>query len=158
MRIYVAGSSKEITRVERVIASLREAGHVISHDWPARMRAMGLDDTALVRSDLVEELRCDLHIGIDTADVFLLLAPTRPTTGAWVELGYAAGLRHASTVTPRKSIKPGIICAGEHPAWAEAIICSHFETDEEAVEHLGPAADWRNPHGPGCACCAKERA
>lgn len=88
--VYVAGASAEIERAEHMIATLRALGVVVTHDWPARMRAMG-PEHLLTRPVLADELRACLA-GVRRADVLLLLEPTRPSVGAWVELGYAAGL------------------------------------------------------------------
>jgi hypothetical protein len=91
MRVYVAGSSAELDRCERVIAALRAGGCTITFDWCAQMRefaARGLCDASL---DDHEARRCaetDLT-AVELADAVLLLAPETATRGAWVEFGYA---------------------------------------------------------------------
>ena len=91
MKVYVAASSKEIDRAERVIAALRKAGVVVTHDWPAEMRKHPADHE-LDDDVLLPELERDLQKGVRPADLVLVLAPQQPTQGAWVELGAAWGL------------------------------------------------------------------
>lgn len=92
MKIYIAGSSKEIHRAERFIALARENGHTITEDWAAGMRAAG-PESALERSRLTEAAAADLR-GIRDADVMWLLIPpvNAPSTGCWGELTYAMAL------------------------------------------------------------------
>ena len=106
MKVYVAGSSAELDRCERVISALRAGGCTITFDWAAQMRefaARGLCDAAL---DDHEARRCaeaDLNAIVD-ADVVLLLAPEQPTRGAWVEFGYALGWARGYGEAPLRSL------------------------------------------------------
>lgn len=97
MRIYVAGSSVELERAERVMDALRLECFEITHDWTKDVRA----NTAAARTDadLTDHeakafASTDLR-AIERAHLLLFLAPTTPTRGAWVELGYALALAGA---------------------------------------------------------------
>lgn len=84
-RIYVAASSSEIDRAERVIAALRESPHIeITEDWPARMRA-NPPDASLPRELLAEACRANIR-GIETADFVLFLASEYLSQGRSGEL------------------------------------------------------------------------
>ncbi len=92
MSVYVAGSSSELERAERVIGALRDGGVEITHDWTrgvrdARERGI-VDDASLSPGEAYAAARED-HDAVRRSDAFLLLAPTTPTRGAWVELGLA---------------------------------------------------------------------
>lgn len=93
--VYVAGSSRDLERVERVIAALRAIpGVVVPVDWPAQMRAHGPDE------GLPDEDRYlfagDDAIGVGNCDAFVLLRPSAdaPSAGAWVEFGMALGFSY----------------------------------------------------------------
>jgi hypothetical protein len=94
-RIYVAGPSRELERCERVIAAVRDRGHMITHDWAAVMRAVGTPDSDLEDEMLRPYLADDLG-GVHHAQSLLVLLPTRGHTssGLFVELGYALRGRH----------------------------------------------------------------
>jgi hypothetical protein len=87
-RIYVAGSSKELDRCERLIARVRAMGHEITHDWTASVRANGGEANA----GLSERERLDAAVGCYNAAcgatfVVVLAAPVM--NGAMFELGAA---------------------------------------------------------------------
>lgn len=95
MRIYVAAASKEIERAERMIERLRAAGHTITVDWPAAIRAMA----GVANEGLTHELRKEAadadYRGVATAERVVILVPENPvvTQGAWWEGGIADALR-----------------------------------------------------------------
>lgn len=128
--VYVAGSSAEIERVERVIARLRDAGVRITHDWThdvREVRAAGhASDADLSDDDAAQHAIRDLG-GAFGARTFLLLAPETPTRGAWVELG--AAWAH------QRKWRGSIIVAG--PAARQSIFTRLADrivaTDDEAV-------------------------
>lgn len=96
MRIYIAGSSREIERAERAIKAVRELGHTITVDWPAAMRAEaanGKGDHALTPEEQKRYAEADLD-GVAGADLVWLLIPDRenPSVGAWFEAGYALAI------------------------------------------------------------------
>jgi len=88
VKVYVAGSSKEMERAERVMNALRAAGHEITADWVAKIREVGVANPADFTVRLAAA-QADLD-GVNNADAFVFLhpAPGVQTTGAWVELGY----------------------------------------------------------------------
>lgn len=122
LAVYVAASSREIDRAEAVIAALRSRGVTISHDWCAVMRRLG-PDAGLADEVLLPELVADLERGVFGAGFMLLLAPTHPSTGMWVELG--AAWSHCV-----HTIAAGDLSA--HP-WLRALVLEAFVTDEEAI-------------------------
>lgn len=91
MEIYVAGASKEMERVKRVMKQIREAGHEITFDWVAEVEKVGMANP----SDLAQRkasARSDVD-GVIDADVILVLhpAPGVPTAGMWFEMGVQFG-------------------------------------------------------------------
>lgn len=95
MRIYVAAASKEIERAERMIERLRAAGHTITVDWPAAIRAMaGVANEGLTQEQRKEAADADYR-GVATAERIVILVPVQPivTQGAWWEGGIADALR-----------------------------------------------------------------
>ena len=86
MRIYVAGASVEVDRIEQYIAQIRAAGHEITFDWCAQLRRDPKPDAAERR-----RLALACQIGVRAADAvwFVGPAPTSRSTGSWVELGIA---------------------------------------------------------------------
>ncbi len=55
------------------------------------MRKLG-PDAGCSAIDLEEAGKLDL-LGIDDADTFILLVPSKPSTGCWIEYGYALNSR-----------------------------------------------------------------
>jgi hypothetical protein len=93
LRVYVAGSSGELERVESVIATLRSSPGVhILHDWTKDVRAARAagfaSDAALSDADAKSHALTDLD-AVRGARVVLLLAPASPSFGAGVEFGVA---------------------------------------------------------------------
>lgn len=99
MRVYVAGSSKDIDRCERAVARCREAGFTITEDWVAEMRASA-PDAQLDADHLMACAKADIR-GVETADVVWLLAPpaSKPSAGCWVEAWKAR--RREEELNPR---------------------------------------------------------
>lgn len=127
-RYYIAASSHETDRAERVMQALDAAGFVCSHNWIPTVRAAfasGTSESSLDDAVAAEHARGDL-LGVATCDVFVLLAPSTKTKGAWLEFGYALALgkrvvvAHDSPSTARQSIFTRL---------ADAIV-----TDAEIVE------------------------
>ena len=116
MKIYVAGSSRELDRAEKMIASAVARGHTITFDWTIDMRA-GPSDADLDAHEARRYANMDLD-AIEIADGLIFLSPTTQTKGAWVELGYAYGRGKPVVVSrpgPRVSIfeEIGILCTDE---------------------------------------------
>lgn len=130
LRVYVAGAAVE--RHERAIpamATLREAGITITHDWTVSMVDVGSADRS--EADVPEEVRqrCAMEdaAGVSSADVVLLLAPNeRGSSGAWVELGLAVGYGIPVLVAGPKNGRTIFT----------SLAARRFETDAEAIEHL----------------------
>lgn len=140
MRVYVAGSSRELPRVRWAMDEIRAIGGTITEDWASKVErqlADGMTDADLsehVRSEAVEAC---LN-GVRAADVFWLLAPpdTAPSRGAWVELGYALGLRRAGAHL-------AIVASGGHAR--RSIFTSHegviVSRDESVIRGLRAYTD-----------------
>ncbi len=96
MKLYIAGSSKDLDRCERAIAAVRALGHEVTFDWCAHVRSS--PSGANVGSDavLAEAARLCLA-GVMRAHLLWLLVPAvdKPSAGAWWEVGAAdmAGVR-----------------------------------------------------------------
>jgi hypothetical protein len=123
IKVYVAGASSERhTRAIPVIAKLRAAGVQITHDWTDDP-GFGVDPSQYTRKMARESARLDQK-AVEAADCVLLLAPNKPSTGAWVELGIALGQRIPVWV------------AGEHDCIFVESAHAFFWTDDEAVQAL----------------------
>lgn len=135
LRVYVAGSSRDLERAERVIAELRAIPNVaVPVDWPANMREHG-PDSGLSAEDRVRFAEEDAA-GAYFADAFVLLRPTEdaPSVGAWVELGVSIGAAFARLRSGKRS--PFGIIAGRGTACIfDALMApaSIVDTDDEAV-------------------------
>lgn len=115
-RVYVAGPSAELQRCERVIATVRDLGIRVTHDWPAALAA-GHGDLALAPACLA---------GVAAADLVLVLAPAGGTTiGAWAEMGAALVLR-----------KPVLLVWREGTPIPFESLCQLARTDGVAIEML----------------------
>lgn len=106
MRVYVAGASKETTRVRWAMDAIRAAGHEITCDWLAAIEEAGASNEGLSDDDRRRYAREDLD-AVLAADVLWLLAPWNASTGAWVELGCALGV-----ATIEVGLAPIIIVSG----------------------------------------------
>jgi len=94
--IYVAGSSAPSERPRVLAAMARVRAHQsmrLTHDWVAVIDAVRAAGEALHDAVRRRSASDDLG-GVARADVLWLLAPDVPSTGAWVELGYALGGGH----------------------------------------------------------------
>lgn len=137
MKVYVAGASAEVERAERAMRLVRSMGHNIALDWTQVLRAaraQGVRSDADLAPEHALGLARQQLLAIDGSDVLWLLAPARPSVGAWVEFGFALGLHWPddSDDGPRTVIVSGK-CAhtifGQLPDQA-------FDTDCEALSWL----------------------
>jgi nucleoside 2-deoxyribosyltransferase len=89
MRIYVAGSSDQLERVEDAMIALERKGHTICHDWVTPVKQVG--EANPPDASLYARLRWarDDLAGVDSAQVLWVLMPSKEGFGAGVELGYA---------------------------------------------------------------------
>jgi nucleoside 2-deoxyribosyltransferase len=90
--IYVAASSQEMDRAEHWMIRLQEEGVQVTSTWIQTIRKAGATNPA----DATREQRA-IWARQDAAEVRMahglwLLMPTKPTSGAWWEFGYAFGL------------------------------------------------------------------
>jgi hypothetical protein len=111
MKVYIAGSSREIERARSAMAAVRVMGHIITHDWTADLDAVGRPDHELSREECQPYAIRDLE-AVASAEVFLFLHPVTESTGAWTELGYALRCRNDRYVLGRPPPRPTIIVAG----------------------------------------------
>jgi hypothetical protein len=99
IKVYIAGSSQEVSRCERAIAYAETIGLHSTLDWTGSIRnalAAGVREHELPYEERNRLADLDLD-AVRRADALVLLAPGRGTTsrGCWVELGYMIGLCHA---------------------------------------------------------------
>jgi nucleoside 2-deoxyribosyltransferase len=89
VRVYVAGSSEQLDRVEAAMSALEERGHSIAHDWVTPVRTVGEANPPY--GSLYARLKWarDDLAGVDSAQVLWVLMPSKEGFGAGVELGYA---------------------------------------------------------------------
>lgn len=84
--VYVAAASSEIPRAQSVIATLRKIGFSITHDWTVPVLRYG---PLGAPPDVLRKEAAEDAAGVLAASLFVLLAPSGPSTGAWWELGLA---------------------------------------------------------------------
>ena len=129
-RVYVIGSSAELERAERVIASLRERGAEVVGDWTASVRAARAaghaSDATVGREDAMRAARANRH-AIEWADVVIALVPEMPSTG----YGYDLAIAHASMVD--------VIRSGEPRSIYDHVVTCAVESDEAAID---AAMEW----------------
>jgi hypothetical protein len=96
MKIYVAGASANMDEIVRYMNALRDMDHVITLDWTKMIQEAGSaspdDDKTRIKSANI-----DLK-GVMQADALWLVQPENASTGAWVELGYALGIRNLAKI------------------------------------------------------------
>ena len=93
-RIYVAGSTKEIERVQRVRDAVLEAGHVITFDWTGEEGEIrdGSGPNWTSAPDVAHGLATREVEAVRSADHVILLVPNeRRGLGCFVEFGVAVG-------------------------------------------------------------------
>jgi hypothetical protein len=93
-RYYLAASSHEMDRAERIMQALDAAGFVCTHNWISGVRdafARGIAEAKLDDAHALEAARADLA-GVAAADVLVFLCPTHAAKGAWFEAGFANAL------------------------------------------------------------------
>ncbi len=92
LRVYVAGSSRELDRVRLAMDKLRFAGVAITHDWTDSVLEVGsANPEGATQADRAQWAWEDLR-GVKDADILWVLWPDYVSAGACVELGYAFAL------------------------------------------------------------------
>jgi len=149
LRIYVAGSSKDIDRCERAITQCREAGMIITEDWVATMRASPPDhllDEERILAAAIADIR-----GVESADVVWLLAPpaSKPSAGCWAEMDRALTRRIPVVYSPPPVEKPQfciftcLIETGTEPRSTQGFICGSDEEAFAILQAMAEGADTR---------------
>jgi len=88
LEVFVAGSSRELDRVDDVIQSINECGGLVvpfEKQWTRLVREHNSGERTYRNSQ--SALFC--MMGMHRAKIFVGVIPTTPTTGFWVELGMA---------------------------------------------------------------------
>lgn len=121
--VYVAAGSCEIPRAQGVIKAIRAMGFRVTHDWTESVLKYGPlgapPDT--LRAEAENDMRGVLH-----ADIFVLLVPAGPSTGAWAELGMAVARR-----------MPVFISGKSHCIFSRLVSDSfQYATDAELLEEM----------------------
>lgn len=89
--IYVAGSSAEMPRATSAMHVARRIGFHVTHDWVGEIERVGTRQGENLSSEARVQIARNGIRAVKDARVFWLLAPTKPTVGAWVEYGIAVG-------------------------------------------------------------------
>jgi hypothetical protein len=130
-KVYVAGASSERNeRAKHVMAALKAAGYVITHDWTTSVDMnCGPDHQPIVDDATLTKCAEDDYLGVVVADIFVLLAPQNASTGAWVELGIALGKLGPARIYIAGDISKCIFAL---------LIPKHhrFATDVQLIEYL----------------------
>lgn len=128
MKIYVAASSAEIDRAERMISRLKAAGHEITEDWTVTIRTVGLANQGLSPERRRECADADFK-GVASADRVVILVPRAPvvTQGAWWEGGVADALEIPTLAVGRKEDRDRNIFLSR---------CREVDTDDEVLVWL----------------------
>lgn len=89
MRVFIAGSSKEISRARQFMARARLLGAEITYDWTTPCVTLGANPP---NESIREQASDACYRAIREADAFVLLAPHpgNHSIGCWVELAWAA--------------------------------------------------------------------
>lgn len=90
MRLYIAGGSDELEIAEHYISKARQAGAVITFDWPANIRAVGNANPASVEDKRPHADEC--ANAVRSAQCVWALMPRNKSEGMFYELGIAYAL------------------------------------------------------------------
>jgi len=129
--VYLAGSSKDTTRVRLIAGRLAEAGIAITHRW-FDLPKLGHD--AALSDDEQREVSDQCRAGIYQADAFWLLMPGHglPPSSSAIELGRALARRDLAVVHARGVAYPVIVTGGACRSIAltvDADLRSTFDND-----------------------------
>jgi len=140
VRIYIAGASKEPERVRAAMTAATKLGLEITLDWLAAIEREGAANDGL-DDEKRRRYSCDDIGAVRRADWVWLLAPHEsPSSGCWVELGYALALADRSVEDRDRHWKPWprIIVSGS--GRMKSIFASlaemEFDHDDEALAYL----------------------
>lgn len=125
MKVYVSASSKEIGRARLWMNKLRRAGIEVTSTWVECITSVGDANPAhATRGQRIAWAQKDLD-EIDAADVMWLLMPQTPTSGAWLEYGYAI-MRDKMLLVSGPDQTRSIFTA----------LAESYETDDDAFDAL----------------------
>lgn len=88
MKIYIAGGSDELEIAEHYIGKARQAGAIITFDWPANIRRVGLMQDASVKAKRPNADEC-IDLGVRPSECVWALMPRSKSEGMFYELGAA---------------------------------------------------------------------
>lgn len=147
MKIYIAGASVEIDLIESLIARVRKTGHEITFDWTVKVREVGTasPDNPSVRRSAADADRK----GVADSELTWIVQPENQSTGAWVELGIALGLKLAR---PRTDVlvPPMLLVSGASTRCIFSDLADfRFQTHDEAFAFIDekmpkPKGTWRD--------------
>lgn len=133
--IYLAGASKELSLCETLRDRLTAAGHRVTRNWMADVRANAhRTDADISRDERRAFARADLD-GVAACNVFWLVTPEGSSLGSWVELGYA--LRRADE--SQFPLEPVIVVSGPWRSIFGDLADYSFATHEEVLTFYGRA-------------------
>ena len=120
-RIYVAGSSAEMERAHWAMNRIVDHGFTLVFDWVRHIRESGGTNPAgWTRAQRRAEAQ-NAVARVGECDTMWFLIPTRPTIGAWVELGAAC------------SDGTYIVASGTSNTLFDTLSHEHYDTDAEAL-------------------------
>ena len=137
MKLYIAGSSKELEVAENWINLARAAGFDITFDWPAAIRAEGGNerDVPITSEKQREYALTDIDAVID-ADIVWFLGSVHASQGMHAELGAALALRVLAWPDA-----PLTVFSGERQSIFAHAVDEYYETHSEAFRELSKRPD-----------------
>lgn len=138
--VYVAASSHEMDRARVAFSAVKAAPELsLALDWIAQIESVGVANFGLSIDDGSRYAEPSVE-AVKACDVFVLLMPSTPTSGAWFELGIAVACG-----------KPLVVAGDPVPVSIfgsyAAAHGTHVETDEQAIREVRRcAAEGRGKH------------
>lgn len=131
-QIYIAGSSRELDRVQQAMAAAVALGFTNAYDWTRAVAASPIHDRDMPRAARLHHAHTEVAAVVDSP-FFWLLVPNEGGRGAWVEYGMAVNGGELDQV---------VVASG--PLHRESIFCSLADyecvSDEEALAWLDKKA------------------
>jgi len=135
-KVYIAGSSKEISRVRKWIAALRAAGYEITCDWTIDVEAAQKLGRLPTDEEAIPLAIMDMN-GVLNATILWMLRPDTESTGVHSEIGIALGWNEAIKRFGVGEERLVTIASGGNSKNIFSLLADRvFATDEEAFEHL----------------------
>ena len=128
MKVYVAGSSRDLARIKANMARLRQAGIEITHDWVSLVENVGAanpHDASKAQRDAWA--LADLQGALD-ADLVWLCVGAEASWGAGFEIGFCL------------AYKRNVIASGPTKNSIFFVYTYEYKTDDEAFEAILDAA------------------